>query len=39
VFRLLIAGGHKTEPEAVRALAAMPVLAEAWRGRAASLSA
>lgn len=39
IFRLLIGGGHKGEPEAVRALAAMPVLADAWRERARKLSA
>lgn len=39
VFRLLIGGGHKAEPHAVRALAAMPVLAEVWRERARKLSA
>lgn len=39
VFRLLIGGGHKAEPEAVRALAAMSVLAEVWRERARKLSA
>lgn len=38
VFRLLIGGGHRTEREAVHALAAMPVLAEAWRDRARKLS-
>ena len=38
VFRLLIGGGHKAEPEAVRALAGMPVLAEAWRDRARKLA-
>lgn len=38
VFRLLIGGGHKVEPDAVRALAAMPLLAEAWRTRAAKLA-
>lgn len=37
IFRLLIGGGHKKEPEAVRALAGMPVLAEAWRDRARKL--
>ena len=37
VFRLLVGGGHKTDPEAVRALAKMPVLAEAWRDRAGKL--
>lgn len=39
VFRLLIGGGHKREPEAVRALAAMPMLAQAWRARAEMLAA
>lgn len=39
VFRLLIGGGHKSEPDAVRALAGMPVLAEAWRSRAQKLAA
>ncbi|CAN5348170.1 MOSC domain-containing protein [soil metagenome] len=38
VFRLLIGGGAKREPEAVRELAGLTVLAEAWRGRAASLA-
>ena len=38
VFRLLIGGGHKGEPDAVRALADMPVLAEAWRDRARKLA-
>ena len=38
VFRLLIGGGHKAEPDAVRALAGMPVLAEAWRDRARKLA-
>lgn len=38
VFHLLIGGGHRTDPAAVRALAAMPVLAEAWRGRAEKLA-
>lgn len=38
VFALLIGGGHKRDPSAVRALAAMPVLAEAWRSRAAELA-
>lgn len=38
LFRLLIGGGHKAEPETVRALAAMPVLAEAWRKRATHLA-
>jgi MOSC domain-containing protein YiiM len=38
VFRLLIGGGAKRELEAVRALARMPLLAEAWRDRAAALA-
>ncbi|WP_327752174.1 MOSC domain-containing protein [Sphingobium sp. SJ10-10] len=38
VFRLLIGAGHKAEPDAVRALADMPVLAEAWRERARKLA-
>jgi MOSC domain-containing protein YiiM len=37
VFRLLIGGGHKREPEAVRALAGIGVLAESWRERARKL--
>ncbi|WP_373489389.1 MOSC domain-containing protein [Blastomonas sp.] len=37
VFRLLIGGQHKAEPEAVRALAALPQLSENWRRRAAAL--
>ncbi|WP_340264991.1 MOSC domain-containing protein [Sphingobium mellinum] len=37
LFRLLIGGGHKADPAAVRALADMPVLAEAWRDRARKL--
>ena len=39
IFQLLIAGRHKRDPEAVRALADMPLLAEAWRDRARKLSA
>lgn len=39
VFRLLIGGGHKADPAAVQVLAGMPVLAEAWRERAARLAA
>lgn len=39
VFRLLIGGGHKADPDAVRALADMPLLAEAWRERARKLAA
>lgn len=34
IFGLLIAGGHKRDPAGIAALAAMPVLAEAWRQRA-----
>jgi len=37
VFRLLIGGHHKAEPEAVRALANLPQLASTWRKRAAAL--
>ncbi|WP_411269236.1 MOSC domain-containing protein [Sphingobium sp. SCG-1] len=39
VFTLLIAGGHRQEPEAVRTLAGMTLLAEAWRQRARKLAA
>lgn len=38
VFALLIGGGHKRDPAAVAMLAAMPVLAEAWRSRARELA-
>lgn len=38
LFRLLVGGMHKREPEAIRALVGMPVLAEAWRKRAVQLS-
>lgn len=38
VFDLLVAGGHLRDPAGVAALAAMPVLAEAWRSRAADLA-
>jgi MOSC domain-containing protein YiiM len=38
MFGLLIAGDHKRDPAAVRALAAMPMLADAWRWRAADLA-
>lgn len=38
VFRLLIGGGHKADMDAVRRLAAMPVLADAWRDRARKLA-
>ena len=37
IFRLLIGGRHKVEPDAVRALASVPVLAEVWRDRARKL--
>lgn len=37
VFDLLIAGGHRSEPDAVRALASERLLAEAWRSRAERL--
>ena len=37
IFRLLIGGRHKVEPDAVRALADMSVLAEVWRDRARKL--
>ncbi|WP_416464080.1 MOSC domain-containing protein [Sphingomonas sp. VDB2] len=39
IFQLLIAGGHKRDPDAVCALADMPLLAEAWRERARKLAA
>lgn len=38
VFHLLIGGGHRADPAAVRALAAVTVLADAWRIRAEKLS-
>lgn len=38
VFGLLIAGDHTRDRPAVRALAALPVLAEPWRLRAAALA-
>lgn len=37
VFALLIGGGGKREPEALRVLAAMDALATTWRARAAKL--
>ncbi|WP_374524024.1 MOSC domain-containing protein [Sphingopyxis sp.] len=37
VFRLLIGGGGKHEPEALKALAAMEALAATWRARAEKL--
>jgi MOSC domain-containing protein YiiM len=38
LFRLLIGGGHRHDPAAVRQLADMPQLAEVWRDRARKLS-
>ena len=38
VFALLIAGGHKRDPAGVAELARLPVLAEAWAGRARELA-
>jgi MOSC domain-containing protein YiiM len=38
VFDLLIGGGHKGDPAGVAILARMPVLAQAWRGRAEKLA-
>ena len=38
VFDLVVAGGHKRDPEGLAALAALPVLAEAWRQRAIDLA-
>lgn len=37
VFNLLIAGGHRRDPDAVRELASERLLAEAWRSRAEQL--
>lgn len=37
VFALLIAGGHKSDPAAIKALAQMDTLATAWRERAQML--
>lgn len=37
-FHLLIAGGHRTDPAAVAALANLAVLAESWRNRARRLA-
>ncbi len=39
IFQLLIGGGHRSDPDAVRTLADMPLLAEAWRERARKLAA
>jgi len=38
VFHLLIGGGHRHDPAAVRTLAGMAVLARAWRSRAEKLA-
>jgi hypothetical protein len=38
VFRLLVGGQYKAEPEAVRKLADLPQLAADWRKRAAALA-
>lgn len=38
VFRLLVGGQYKAEPEAVRKLAELPQLAADWRKRAAALA-
>lgn len=38
VFHLLIGGGHRQDPDAVRALARVAPLAEAWRERARKLA-
>jgi MOSC domain-containing protein YiiM len=38
LFHLLIGGGHKAEPSALPYLASLPVLAQAWRDRAAELA-
>jgi len=37
LFHVLIGGGHKSDPAALPHLAALPVLAQAWRDRAAEL--
>lgn len=38
VFHLLIQGGHRTDPAGVAELAAMSLLADAWRSRAIALA-
>jgi MOSC domain-containing protein YiiM len=38
LFHLLIGGGHKADPSALPYLASLPVLAQAWRDRAAELA-
>jgi len=37
LFHILIGGGHKSDPAALPLLAGLPVLAQAWRQRAAEL--
>ena len=37
VFTLLVGGGHRADPAALRALADEPLLAENWRNRAVRL--
>ena len=38
LFHVLIGGGHKADPAVLPVLAAMPVLAQAWRARAGELA-
>ena len=38
LFDLLIAGGHQRDPAGLREVAALPVLADAWRNRAMKLA-
>lgn len=38
LFHVLIGGGHKADPGVLSVLAAMPVLAQAWRRRAVELA-
>jgi MOSC domain-containing protein YiiM len=38
VFDLVVAGGHKRDPSGLAALAALPVLADAWRRRAVEIA-
>jgi len=38
LFSLLIAGGHRRDPEGLAAVLALPVLAEAWRTRGLQLA-
>lgn len=38
LFDLLVAGGHKRDPQGVATLTTMPVLAEAWASRARELA-